>query len=544
MPRLLPALLALLLSAAAPVTHRGGTLRLLAEAGAGTIDPQINYEAEFWQVFVVAYDGLVAFRKTGGSAGEQIVPDLAAALPTASDGGRSYVFHLRRGVTFSNGHVLTPEDVAASFRRIFRVHAPNAGTWYAGIVGAEDCLQSAARCTLAGGVVPDDHSFTVTFHLTAPDPEFLDKLAVPHASILPADTPAEDAGTHPLPTTGPYRFASFDPNRGLRLVRNPYFREWSAEAQPDGYVDAIDYRFGLAPEAETSAVENGAADWMAGQPPGDRLAEIGTRYAAQVHIDPLFAIVYLAMNVNLPPFDRLAARQAVNFAVDRNAVVALFGGRAIATPSCQILPPGFPGYEPYCPYTENPGTRWTAPDLARARERLAASGTAGQRVTLIAADGPQMAATGQYLQSVLRALGYDAELKLLSHNIAFTYIQNTANKVQISLTDWYQDYPAPSDFLEVLFSCASFHPGSDASINISGFCSKPIDAAMQHARATALSDPAAANREWARIDRAITDQSPAAVLAALKRVDLVSARLGHFTFSHVYNMIFSEVWVQ
>ena len=80
---------------------------------------------------------------------------------------------------------------------------------------------------------------------------------------------------------------------------------------------------------------------------------------------------------------------------------------------------------------------------------------------------------------MLNDLGYKASVKPISSNIQFTYIQNTNNKVQISISQWYQDYPAASDFLNVLLSCDSFHPGSDASINISGMCDKDLDARMK-----------------------------------------------------------------
>ena len=60
---------------------------------------------------------------------------------------------------------------------------------------------------------------------------------------------------------------------------------------------------------------------------------------------------------------------------------------------------------------------------------------------------------GTYLQSVLNDLGYKASVKAISSNIQFTYIQNTNNNVQISVSQWYQDYPAASDFLNILFGC-------------------------------------------------------------------------------------------
>ena len=92
---------------------------------------------------------------------------------------------------------------------------------------------------------------------------------------------------------------------------------------------------------------------------------------------------------------------------------------------------------------------------------------------------------GVYVQSVLNSIGYKASVKAISGNIQFTYIQNTNNKVQISVTQWYQDYPAPSDFLYVLLGCASFHPGSDTSVNMAGYCNKPIDNMMKKALSSA-----------------------------------------------------------
>ncbi|HEX4259532.1 MAG TPA: ABC transporter substrate-binding protein [Acetobacteraceae bacterium] len=531
--------------AQAAAAHTGGTLKLVSVASEGTIDPQINYTSMYWQVFFVTYDGLVGFEKTSGPDSNTIVADLATEIPKPQDAGKTYVFTLRRGIKFSNGKTVTPDDVVASFRRLFKVSNPNAGTWYNVIVGADACLKTPATCTLSGGVVADDKANTVTFHLTAPDAEFMDKLAVPFGTILPADTAAKDLGTTPAPTTGPYMISQYDPNRIMKLVRNPYFKQWSAQAQPAGYVDEIDFNYGLSDEAAVTAVENGQADWMFNQPPTDRLGELGTKYAKQIYIRPLFAFYYAAMNANLAPFNNLKVRQAVNFATDRRATVNLYGGPRLAQPTCQILPPGFPGYEPYCPWTKNPGKTWTAPDLAKAKALMQQSGVApGTKVTLIVIDRAADRAIGGYLQSMLNSLGFAASLKAISPNIQFTYIQNTKNQVQISLTDWYQDYPAPSDFLNVLFSCANFHPGSDSSINISGFCDKGIDAHMQKALSTAVADPEAALGMWAKIDQQVTDQAPVAPLFAPKHLDFVSTRLGNYTWSDQFHMIFSKVWVQ
>ncbi len=538
----------LLAAAAQPASatdpHRGGTLRLVSQSAGGSLDPKINYTLQYWTMYQYVYDGLVTFKHAAGDEGFKIVPDLAEEMPAPQNGGKTYVFKLRKGIKFSTGQEVTVKDVVASFQRIFKVSTPTAGSFYNGIVGADACLKTPATCTLDGGVVADEANNTVTINIVAPDAEFFDKLAVPHGVILPADTPDKDMGNTPIPGTGPYMFSEYDPNKDLVAVRNPYFQEWSKDAQPDGYPDQIRYDFGLTQEAQITAIENGQSDWTLDQPPPDRLAEMGTKYKNQVHINTLTAMWYVPMNVNIPPFNNLKARLAVNYAIDRNVTVKLFGGKVLAQPSCQVLPPGFPGYEPYCPYTKHPGTKWSAPDLAKARRLVKESGTAGQKVTIIVQDLTVDKSVGTYLQTVLKSIGYDASVKALSQNIQFTYIQNTNNKVQISVTQWYQDYPAPSDFLNVLLGCNTFHPGSDNSPNIAGFCDKDIQAKMDHALATGITDPAAAAKEWAQIDKLTTDQAPIATLFTPKYIDFLSKRVGNYVFNAQYYWVHDLAWVQ
>ena len=533
---------------AAPTTfqeqHKGGDLKLLAKTAAGTLDPQVNYTLQYWQLYQAMYDGLTAFKKVDGQDSFTVVPDLAEALPTVSADGKSYTFTLRKGIKFANGKDVTVADVAASYKRIFTVSSPTAGTFYNGIIGAAACLTDPTTCDLSKGVVVDPAANTIVINLVAPDPELSYKLSVPHASILPADSPPKDAGNVPIPGTGPYTAASYDPNTALSLVRNPSFTEWSHDAQPQGYSDTISETFGLTVEAEITAVENGQADWVFDPPPADRLDEIGTKYADQAHVNPLTAMYYLAMNTNLAPFNDVRVRQAINFAVDRQAASTLYGGANLAQPVCTFLPPGFPGHVDDCQYTAGGGNTWSAPDLDKAKALIAASGTAGMDVGIVTQDDEVNKSIGEYLQSLLTTLGYKTTLKPISANIQFTYIQNTNNNVQISLTSWYQDYPAASDFLNVLESCASFTPGSDSSINIAGFCDKEIDATMQQALVTGQTDRSGADAQWAQIDKAVMAKAPVAPLFTPKLVDFTSTRVGNYQFSKQFYMLVSQLWTK
>ena len=525
-------------------THRGGTMTLAAVSAAGTIDPMINYTAQYWQIYQMTYDGLVKFKQAGGTDGFEIVPAIAEEIPQPTNDGKTYVFKIRKGIKFSNGKDVTPSDVVASFQRIFKVKGPTTGSFYNGIVGSDKCIADAATCTLEGGVVGDDAAGTVTINLVAADSEIFSKLAVPHASILPADAPLTDAGTTPIAGTGAYYFESYNPTEQLVMKRNPHFKEWSADAQPDGYADEIIYKFGLTEEAMINAIINGQIDWMYDTPPSDRLPEIGAKYASQVHIDPLAAFWYAPMNTNLAPFDNIKVRQAVNYALDRDALVGLFGGEVLAQPTCQILPPDFPGHVDDCLYTTETSPEWVGADMEKAKQLVEESGTKGQKVTVIAEDNATSRGVGTYIQSVLSELGYDASMKAVSPNIQFTYIQNTSNNVQISISQWYMDYPAASNFLNVLLSCASFTPGSDASINISGYCNKDLDAKMKEAMTLALTDADAANAKWAEVDKGFMEQSPIAPLFTPKSVNFTSARLGNYLFNKQNRWITSQSWVK
>ncbi len=525
--------------------HSGGTMKLLARAAGGSLDPQINYTLQYWQLYRNTQDGLVTFQPAAGAAGFKVVPDLAVAIPKPKNGGKTWTFKLRKGIKYSNGKPVQIKDVLWTMQRIFKANSPTAGGFYTVLVGGNKCLKTPATCDLSKGVVINEKANTVTFNLVRPDAEWLDKLAVPHAALLPYGTPNKDLGTKLPPTTGPYMFTKYDPNHELVLERNPHFKVWNAAAQPPGYPDRITYTFGLTVEAQITQIENNQADWTLESPPADRLNEMGTKYASQVHINTQTADWYVPLNVNLPPFNNKLARQAFNYAVDRNAAVRILGGPKLAIPSCQVLPPLFPGYKAYCPYTKNPGSgKWTAPDLAKAKALVKQSGTAGQKVAIVTQDDEVNKNVGIYLQSVLNSIGYKATVKPISANIQFTYIQNTKNKVQASVSQWYQDYPAASDFLNVLLGCDSFHPGSDSSINIAGFCNKKIDAQMKAALLLGVTNPTAANAAWSKIDKQVTDQAAWVTLLNPRQINFVSKRVGNFIWSPQYYWIIDRSWVQ
>ncbi len=526
--------------------HRGGTMIILTPDNPGSVDTAINYGTG-WAEIILTHDGLVAFRKVGGAKGAELVPDLAAAIPKPANGGRTYTFHVRSGIRYSDGTALKPSDFTNVFERMFKVKGPTAGAFYSTIAGAKACLAKPATCNLSKGVAANDAAGTVAFHLTRPDGEFLQKLALPFAFAVPQSAPNIDAGTKPLPGTGAYAWAEYTPNRQIRLERNKYFKEWSAAAQPSGYVDGFTIKFGLPLEAEITQVQNGQADAILspGGLPADRLGELSTKYASRTHLNPVPGVFYMTLNTRVAPFDNVVVRRALNYATDRNATSKIFGGPKLARPTCQVLPPSFPGYQPYCPYSKGGGGKvWRAPDLAKARQLIERSGTKGQEVTIVNPNIPPGKSTGLYFRDLLNSLGYKAKLKLLALPVADPLVKNSRNKVQMTLQVWFQDYPAASDFLYILTSCSGFVPKSDSNANVAEFCDRRISAQMKRALTLGGSNPAAANRLWASTDRQVTDQAPWVALMNPQVITFVSERLGNYQFNPQWQLLFNQAWVQ
>ncbi len=533
---------------AAGDAHSGGDLRVVTPVF-DFIDPALAYFTATWNAISVTNDGLVGFKRVGGIDGNTLVPDLATSLPQPTNGGRTYSFQLRPGIRFSNGKEVTPADVRATFERLFRAYgfdeqgkrvpSPRLD-FYAGILGAAGCQSHPQTCNLSPGIVTSDADRTVTFHLTRADPEFLYKLAVPFGSIVPRDTPV--GGTQRIPGTGPYKVATFVPHRYIRLVRNPYFHVWSSAAQPAGLPDAIDLSTNLAKgrgaPADTRtaflAAAAGRIDVPEAGVPTSLLTTARTRYPAELHITPGPTTHWVILNTRRAPFSNVHARRALAFALDRARMVAIAGGSDLAAPTCQILPPGMPGYKPYCPFTAGTQTgRWSEPDLRRAHQEVALSGTRGTHVTVITTDETKdFGRQDLYVAATLRELGYRVTVKHYpTDNTYFAAAFNDWRHLNAYVSGWNQDYPAPSNFFSAL-SC----------VNNPDTCSPALDRTLATTAATAAAT--GSNAIWTKLDRTVTDRAIMVPFITPKAVDFVSKRVGNYQHHPEYGLLIDQLWVR
>jgi DNA-binding SARP family transcriptional activator/ABC-type transport system substrate-binding protein/DNA-binding beta-propeller fold protein YncE len=521
--------------------HRGGTLRVVSiRRTFDSLDPALGYDGQAFNLLAMLYDGLTAFQRVGNADGTKLVPDLATSLPAPSDDGRTYVFQLRRGIHYSNGQLVRPRDFRYGLERVFKLH-PSPETrlpFYHAIRGAARCSRHPRTCDLSAGVITDERANTVTFRLVRLDPEFLQKLTFHFAAPVPEGTAERETV---VPTTGPYYIANYKFERRLELARNPYFREWSRAATPDGYPDRITWTF--LPHSAASAkkavrdIERGREDVDFDPVPRELLHEVRTQYATQVHAHPLWGVTYLFLNSKVPPFNDLRVRRAANYAANRSAALPASAQNLGSETTCQILPSNFPGFRRYCPYTVRPSSTgfWNGPDLGQARRLVSASGTTGAPVTVWVpcnqtSEGPVAAA-------LIRSLGYRTRLRNVSCDRYYFSAQGLGNPrshVQAGVSSWFADYPAASSYMD-FFSCDGFVH----------FCDRSIEARIRRALHVQAVDPEAANRLWAGIDRALVDNAVAVPLITHKTLDLVSKRVGNYeSIPYPVGVMLDQLWVK
>jgi ABC-type transport system substrate-binding protein/DNA-binding SARP family transcriptional activator len=526
--------------------HDGGTLRVVDGALPGhiSLDPSSMYiQSRTYWAFHLVYDGLVSFQYSDGANGLSLVPDLATSLPQPSDGGKTYAFTVRPDVLFSTGEELTASDIKRGVYRDLTIDPTWAGSSH--ILGAAACVAHPRICNIDKGVVVNDTMRSIVFHLSEPDPEFLNKLTYFGMAVAPGAPVAE--AKSPLPGTGPYEIASYSKGGVLALTRNPYFRQWSFAAQPGAYADRIQFSTQSTTEQRLRAVADGRGDVVTLIESDDAapVAQFERNYPAQ--FVPFYepGVQFWLFNTTTPPFNDVRARQAVNYAIDRNRIVDILGGPAFASVTCQMLPPHFPAWRPYCPYSAGGSeAAYTGPDLQKARRLIAQAGARGTLLTLIGSSSRNAdKRITAYLASTLTNIG-------LKVRFATPYTDNTSifNTIQKGerwqfayAGFWWDDYPGASDFYFSLVSCHQF-VGALTSNQL--YCNKALDAAAQRALDTQSTDPAAARTQWQQIDRAVTDAAPAAFLYNPIRSVFVSSRVRNLQTSPQWGPLLSQIWVK
>jgi peptide/nickel transport system substrate-binding protein len=518
-------------AAASPAGHRGGTLRTSSRSV--DVEPATGgYDADATRLLSIVYDGLVSYRRTGGTAGWSLVGDLATGVPRPSPDGRTYVFTLRPGLRYSDGSAVRATDFRRSLERTFRVGKARIAALYQAIRGAPRCLAAPARCDLRTGIGADEAARTVTLRLSHPDPGLVYALQSPRAAFV---RPTR-LGHSPL-GTGPYRVARHIGGR-VTLVRNPAFRSWSTAATPDGVVDRIEITRSQGLVGAAADVARGQSDLVPQVAPIS--AAVLDRFAPLVHSAPFAMTDYAFLDTRRRPFDHRAARFALGLALDRRLMARRSGGPQAATPSCQVLPVGFPGYRPACrsAIASRAAGAWVTPDVPRARGLVRASGTRGTRVVVWA--GPHTFAHATDVRDVLGLLGYRPVVRRFATDDAYFAALRHGGRPQVGFSGWIADDPRPESFTRALVSCDAGGRGP-AATNWSRFCDRGLDAAIARAgRRPGAPSPST----WTAIESRIAALAPVIPFDTRRTVALAARQVGNLVFSPSGGVLLDRLWVR
>jgi peptide/nickel transport system substrate-binding protein len=414
----------------------GGSIRI-GSVLPDKYDPTQNQTIQAYQANQLVYTPLNTFKHVQGEAGAKVIPGLAEALPEVSDGGKTYKLKLRSGLKYSDGTAIKASDFENTIKRLVVSGGPYS-SFVSPIVGL-DKLKSCDDDV--AGIVTDDKTGDITIKLTQADTKFPFALAETWTAPTPtAKSPCKGQENPPPPGYGPYTWKIQNPSRQFTLTKNPDF---DIPGIPAGKLDKMTVVKSSVSKM-TQDVISGKLDFMTEDPTADQLPQVRQKYGDRISLQSNPPnIYYFFLNVTTPPFDKLEARQAVNYAIDSRALQRVFSGRL--DPGCTFIPKSVIGHEEGdCPYGDPKGKG----NIAKAKELVKKSGTEGQTVTMWTNNKDPRPAIGDYMRDLLNQIGYKAKLKTLDQQVYFDQVGQKRNKAQIGFTDWFMDFPHPSDLLE------------------------------------------------------------------------------------------------
>jgi peptide/nickel transport system substrate-binding protein len=416
----------------------GGTISVVMGTAADSLDPGVSYTTQGASADWIVYTPLLTYKHVNGTPGGELQPGLATALPTISPDGKTYTLTLRQGLKFSDGKPVKASDFAYTVMRDLKANWGGKSFFTNYIDGAS--AYDTGKAKTISGITTDDASGKITIKLTQAYGAFPNVLAFPAAGIVPTGTAMKNLPNDPPPGVGPYMFGTVTPNRGYTLKKNPSFASLNLPGIPTGHADTINVKYNSNPTTEAQQVLNNQTDvfdWGDTIPPA-LVQQVNNQAKDRYSTAITPSTYYFFLNVTKAPFNNLKARQAVNMAIDRDAIARLASG--FINPDCYFIPQGLVGHPTApCPYG-------TTPDLAKAQALVKSAGLTGSPITVWGQDTQPRRAYIDYYTDLLNKLGFKATEKIIARDTYFPTIGDAKNDPQTGFADWFQDFPNPSDF--------------------------------------------------------------------------------------------------
>jgi peptide/nickel transport system substrate-binding protein len=488
--------------------REGGTFRFALPADRVTsIDPYLDNLPAMPYIFRATCASLLNYPDKPLPAGYKIVPELAERLPQITNRGKTYTFTVRQGYRFSTGAPVTARDVAATFMRVLdpKLDSPGA-QYFLNIVGAP--AFNAGKTTRLTGVTVRGNRVVVRLREAANFAAFGGFLCV-----LPAELPVDPGGARaPIPSAGPYTTTEYVPGRKIVVERNRFY-----QGQRPHHVDRFDVTLVNDLSSVLEAIEDGAFDsaWVQGN--WEQSARLGARYGVnqgRFFVQPSLWQCSFPLNTSRPLFRNNARlRRAVNFALDRKALVREWGAYA-GHPTDQYLPRFASAFRDERIYP------LAKPDLRTARA-LARGHTRGGKAVFYTRDDTLGRAHGEIVRANLKKIGIDVEVKPIPTPLLFTKEATPGEPFDIGWGCWSLGWP-DDPVLGALFDGRTIGPGYHS--NFSHFNSPAFN--RRHDEVVRLTGRAY-RRAYGKLDVDLSrDAAPAVPIINLNYTTLVSARTG------------------
>jgi peptide/nickel transport system substrate-binding protein len=417
------------------------TVTLVGGVFPQSLDPGKDYTTQGSEVNWLVYTGLTTYTHASGAAGSKLIPGLATALPTISDGGKTYTVTLRKGLKYSNGTPVKASDFIRSVERAVHIPWGGAGAFITPIIAGATAYSTGKAKTISG-ITADDKTGKIVIHLTAPYGPFENSLAFPALGLVPSNTPLAVEANNPPPGVGPYKVTNITPGQSYDVVKNA---NWTPiPGIPSGHVN-VDVKISPNVSSNALSVLNNTADvfdW-ADTIPGSLLPQIDSKAKGRyANVNLGGSTYYIFFNVTKPPFSSQLAREAVNTGLNQQAMNKLAAGTL--APACFFLPPAIPGHPTgTCPY----GNPAQGGDIAKAKQLIQQSGMAGTAVTVWSETRSPRQQWMTYYTSFLNQIGLKATIKVIADANYFTTIGSSKSvNPQTGFADWNADFPNPIDF--------------------------------------------------------------------------------------------------
>lgn len=494
----------------------------MAKGDIDSIDPNRWWAAITWGLANGLCTTLVRYDDQPGNDGVTLVPGLAD-LPAVSADGTEYTFTLR-DAKFANGDPVTPEDIKYTFERMAHPDVATGSDGYMHIVGKDD-FQSGAAADIAGITTTAD---SVVFKLEGPDGSFPYKIAMPTTCPVQkgaALTPDTDGALLTQFATGPYVVESYTPEESMVWVRNP---NYNPDLGDRGMAAEIDFTMGVDPAQAALKIKAGDIDLYTGNFPAADISQLSNDDSVkdQVFTAARPAILTVFLNSDVPPFDNVKVRQAVNHAINRSQIQRVWGGPSVGTPTDQILPPSVPDWRDYAAYPMEP-------DLEKAKQLMQESGVTTPIETIIHTrnDVAGFTEACEVIQANLKEIGIDVEIVGTIGSVDQQADSDRTQKTPMGIVTFSMDFPDGQAFINLLLD-----PGKpDFGGSYARFADESF-IPLYEAMATRAGDDRA-NAYLDLDEKVMTEAAPWAPLLVPSRFDFVSSRLTGYVYSQAMDNV-------